>query len=48
MVLLNWNVLTVGVKFLQNWHIDIGEVKVLLNWNVYAGEAPTDFGADVR
>ena len=43
MVLLNWDVLTVGVKFLQNWYIDIGEVKVLLNWNVYAGEAPTNF-----
>ena len=42
MVLLNWNVLTVGAKLLQNWCIDIGEVKVLLNWNVYAGEAPTN------
>ena len=42
MVLLKWNVLTVGAKLLQNWCIGIGEVKVLLNWNVYAGEAPTN------
>ena len=42
MVLLHWNVLTVGAKLLQYWCIDLGEGKVLLNWNVYAGEAPTN------
>ena len=44
MVLLNWNVLTVGAKLLQNWYIlyIYIEVKVLLNRNVYAGEAPTN------